>query len=188
MKSVPSFVALYAVLAGTAVNAAASFTKPKWTSVKVSKIRGGQINLEERDFKPSTALMLSSIAAGAYAVQSCFPESFNDMHTSLDDFIGSKSGKFWQRWFSIGLFQHTALTATAALSKDEKTKKAFCLISALNWAAWSAGLIFTREDQNPDRRNIDLAVDLGMSAVMLAGAGGFDWFKDKAKDVKNKAT
>ena len=130
MKSVPSFVALYAVLAGTAVNAAASFTKPKWTSVKVSKIRGGQINLEERDFKPSTALTISSIAAGAYAVQSCFPESFNDMHTSLDDFIGSKSGKFWQRWFSIGLFQHTALTATAALSKDEKTKKAFCLIFA----------------------------------------------------------
>jgi hypothetical protein len=182
MKSFGYLVALFASAAGSNILEA---SKPKWNT-KISTVRGWGVGNDECVFKPSAALTISSVAVGAYAIQSCFPESFNDMHTSLDDFVDSKSGKFWERWFSTGLFQQTALTAAAAASKDEGTKKMFCLVSALNWGMCTARLIFNRENANADMQNVDLAVNLGMIAVMLAGAGGFDWiplFKDKVKDA-----
>jgi len=178
----------FLVLFATLNRVDASGTQSKWaaSTKKLTSLKGGGLNDECCCMKPSAALKLSAVAAGAIAIQSCFPESFSDMHTSLDDFVDSPSGKFWKRWFSIGLFQQTALTAVAAMSKDEESKKAFCLVSALNWASSAAGLFLTRDDMKTDMQPIDLAVHIGMSATMLAGAGAFNWGANKVKDASSK--
>jgi hypothetical protein len=71
------------------------------------------------------------------------------------------------------LVQQTALTAAASMSKHEETKRQICLVSAFNWAASAVTTALTREDMQEKMVPVNMAFHLGMSTVLLAGAGVF---------------